>query len=509
MTRPSKITPDQLKAGLSEKFDLVSFVDLAGITHQHQSAAHVLSSLHQDEFLPDQRIVFYSSHRPTLLVLEHLQKAASRVDISNWFLMICCPYDISEDLARANKKYGYDDQVIAWYCCDLQSTKSLEPVGIYPSDSLCYAPFMMMQVSQNGMVKPCCKFDYSVGDATVQSLNEIFHGQEMTAIRESFKQGKNHPGCRVCWQNDANDTTSLRSHLQIKYQDIGDRHYIDHPEVYDFQVSPSAVCNFKCRICNSDWSSAIAAEEISFAETEEKKTYIKLRTKNDFDLDACKDLIAPIAKQIKFLKVTGGETLLLKGLNDWLDELRQNGESRHIDLSINTNGSIWDTKLFDIARSFSSFEISLSIDDLDTRFEIQRGGEWAKVDRNVRELAAMNTSTFIVKVSPTVNLQNLLYLDRVVEYCDSLSLEIVWWYLEDPEHLCIDRAPMRVREAAIKKYQNHSNPELRSIANRLKATSSQALSGQQFLEFTTKLDRRRKQDFFSAHKELVELCSLA
>ena len=144
----------------------------------------------------------------------------------------------------------------------------------------------------------------------------------------------------------------------------------------------------------------------------------------------------------------------------------------------------------------------MSLDDIGPRFEIQRGGNWDKILKNIYLFKQSKSSTFNVKVSPTVNIQNLLYLDQLVNFYQELDFDIVWGYLEDPEFLCIDRVTKKVKNLVWEKYANHSNTELQSIAHRV--SQSVEVSGKKFIEYMTELDRRRNQNFKSCHQEIFD-----
>lgn len=496
---------EALKKDLSSRYDLLSFVDLGDITKRHGAVFDIFRSIYQHKFRDNQRIVFYTSYRPSLTVLEHVQLAGSRIDISNWFVMICCPDDITQDLRLANEKHGYDQQSIAWYPCDLDSTKPLELNNIVPQHSLCYAPFNSLYVVHDtGAVRPCCKFEGSIGNIQQQSLSEIWQGEAVQNLRSAMKQGHRPKECRVCWEAD--HTKSFRSHFQLKFQDVSAASHIDDPKMINVNVSPGSVCNFKCRICDEYSSTAIAAEEFSFAtDPEIKKSYkLKLKGTYPYDLETYKNLVMPMIQDVRYLKILGGEPLLIPGLIEWLEELVIDGYSDHIALEINSNSSTWSSEFITIAKKFKHFEILLSIDDLGSRFEIQRGGKWDQVDQIVSKWISYKSPTFEVKVSPAVNLQNLLYLDQLVEYFQTKELEVVWTYLEFPGYFCIDAAPDAVRTRAVEKYKNHPCEELRSIAARLQKPGTE-FDIAMFLSQTNKFDQRRNQDFRTSHQELMDL----
>ena len=121
---------------------------------------------------------------------------------------------------------------------------------------------------------------------------------------------------------------------------------------------------------------------------------------------------------------------------------------------------------------------------------------------NIKRFKSLSSTRFTVKFGVTVNIQNLLYLDQLVEFSQSLGIEIMWWYLEDPKYLCIDYVTQRVKDLVYEKYHQHPEKELRAIANRI--TKNQPKNGKLFLEYTNTLDTRRQQNFAEYHSEIFD-----
>ena len=191
---------------------------------------------------------------------------------------------------------------------------------------------------------------------------------------------------------------------------------------------------------------------------------------------------------------------MLPGLEELLNKIILSNNSSHIQLEFNTNGSIWPADIIELFDQFHKVEILISIDNIGNKFEIERGGMWETVENHIRQFAALPQDKVSTKLCVTVNIQNLLYLDNLVEFADDVGVDIVWIYLETPTHLCIDHVTRAVKDLVYQKYHNHSNTELVEISNRLQSTT--AVVGQEFLEYTDMIDRRRGQEFVKTHPEI-------
>ena len=135
------VSAETLCNKLSLKFELVCFVDLAEIAHQHSAIFSLLEQHHKEQYTPNQRLVFYTSHRPDQKFINHLQRAVSSVDVSNFFVVICTPYNISKELQHANQQYGHDSTAITWISIDLEPTAAVESDNFYPDNTTCPLPF--------------------------------------------------------------------------------------------------------------------------------------------------------------------------------------------------------------------------------------------------------------------------------------------------------------------------------------------------------------------------------
>jgi radical SAM protein with 4Fe4S-binding SPASM domain len=496
------ISTDTLCNELSLKFELVCFVDLIDVSHQHSAIFSLLEHCYKEEYTPTQRLVFYTSHKPDQKFINHLQRAASSVDVSNFFIIICTPYDISKELQQANQLYGYDSVVINWLAVELESTAAINSDNFYTYDTVCPLPFTSLFINVNGNTQPCCKFKYPTGNIYNNTLTEIFQNSATQQIRDQMQQGIKPDGCSTCWHVENSKGTSLRQHAIKKLGKQSDRKWIDNLSIRDITITPSLLCNFKCRICSFAASSQIAVEELQHANTVprslEIKEFLKFARGN---LDEhIQHSLLEIQNTLEYLHILGGEPFMLPGLEKLLNKIISSGNSKHIQLEFNTNGSIWPVDIIGLFDQFNKVEILVSVDNIGSMFEIERGGIWKNVEQHVRQFAALDLQNVSTKLAITVNIQNLLYLDKLVEFANDVGIEIVWAYLEYPKHLCIDNVTQAVKELVYQKYHNHPNSELATISVRV--NSIVPTTGHEFLEYTNMLDQRRGQEFFKTHPEI-------
>ena len=499
----STLTVDSLKNQLSQQFELVCFVDLADLISEHRAVFDIFKEYHKSAYQGLERLVFYSDSVPEQKFINHFQYAAARIDVSNWFILIVCPADISDCLKIANELHGHDQTPMQSLVYQILDSKSFGSAGYADRSFLCPLPFMAASGRQDGEVQVCCKSTTPCGNLHQRSLSDIFHGEEYNNMRKEIRDGKVPAGCKVCADVERSNSTSLRLLMLDKYKDILDQETLDRPDIVDFTLSPVSLCNFKCRICNNKASTSIYAEDMRFAGS--KQAILELRNARvpDFTTSITEIFEDPKFNP-EFVHILGGEPFLWPKLPNLLNQLIDRGISNQIQLEFNTNGSVYPTFLEDITDHFRELEILVSIDDVGARFELQRGGIWSEILENLKKFSKLNQrKNTTVKLAPTVNIQNLLYLNDVVALANHLSVDIVWWYLESPDYLCIDQITDAVKQHIQSLYKDHPEPELSTIAQRV--LMSPAVSGQRFLEYMAKLDHRRDQKFHESHQEICNL----
>ncbi len=505
------IDPGTLKIQLSNSYDLVCFEDLSTLTVKHSTIYTLFRSVRQDSFENNQRLIFYSSHRPSAKTLEHIQRAAARVDISNWFIKIYCPHDIQNDLVSVNQRHGYDDTSIEWQCCELTETAPISDSAIANYDTMCPAPWIHLDVWHTDDARPCCRYVGSCGSISKEKAPEIFYNEKFTTLRQQLFQGKQAQGCQSCWHSEQQGTQSYRKMFMDLHGDELNQGWLDDPRIREVSMNPNITCNFKCRICSDGSSSSIAVENIKFETDRYKKIQIKEKLKSrtiDIDPNNVIAYYRPLYADLKYFHIVGGEPLLMPGIDQLLGDMIDLGHADHIRLGINTNGSHYNPKMIELMSKFYGIEILLSIDDVGPRFEIQRGGIWAEVDSNIRKFAQLkhNNPKFKVQISTTVNIQNVFYLDQLIDYANDVNVDILWTYLDQPELLNIDRMTNAAKKIVYHKHHQSPHLELRAIANRV--VNSKGSDGTEFLNETKKLDARRNQNFAICHSEIMAAMSI-
>lgn len=491
------MTPRDLHRELQLDYDVICFEDLGDLVSSHRRLFDLFKSVYQTAYAPMQRLVLYTDSRPAPRLLNHVQRAASRIDISNCFILIVCPHDIRSDLTQANLDFGTDAVTIQSLIYPVIDTKKYDLDKIADTKYLCPLPFAQVHVDR--IVRPCCKAQQVWPEIQAASIDQIFQNDLFQQMRRDMIEGRAPDRCSICWHAEQSGTQSHRQLAMQKYGDRLDQEWLDDPQIRDVTIAPSSLCNFKCRICGPWASTSWATEEIQASNTDAEKAVYRayLRTYNDQDL-----IDSILARpQLEYLHVMGGEPLIWNGLEPLINGLVQDDRAKKISLEFNTNASVFPESIMrTMAKCFRSVEILLSIDNIGTRFEIERGGHWPDILTNVKKFVALKSSNVTVMLAPTVNIQNVLYLETLLDLANELGVAVVWHYLENPSFLCVDHVTDRVKTLVDSLYHDHTDPNLRNIALRIK--HSLGSDGKQFIAYSDKLDQRRNQKFAETHAEL-------
>jgi MoaA/NifB/PqqE/SkfB family radical SAM enzyme len=497
------MTLEELKSQLSKQYNLVCFEDFACLTKSTEQLYETIKQYHLPEYHPDQRLVFYTCYQPSLNQLCQLQMALALIDISNCFVLLCSPYDLQNDLFIANEKHGYDQTVIN------NLLTAIEPTEFFGTDSvlldtLCPLPWMHLEVERTGSVTPCCFSSLTLGNLKDSQTQNLFYSKDMQDLRSQMLRGEKPTSCQFCWQKESYKQISHRQRCLSMYQKDLLSTWISSPKIRSLDLKLGNTCNFKCKICDLATSSLRISEELKFATAPAQKEKIQQIVDESQWYDNIENFLHRLDStwpDLLNLDITGGEPFLLKSLPGALDRIITLGHAEHIRLHFHTNGSVFPENLISKLSQFRLNDIAISIDNLEEKFESERGGHWQDVVDNVQKFLSLDQNKFRVYVYCTVNIQNILDLDDMFAWGESNGVDIVLNILENPLHFSIDQLTAKGKQLVIEKYQNSSRTELRAIATQVQ--NSVGSDGTKFVAAVKQFDQRRQQNFVLSHQAIA------
>ena len=390
-----------------------------------------------------------------------------------------------------------------------------------PHDQFCVLPWISLETSPIGTVRPCCLAEDEIKDELgtkfkliATDLGTVQNSAYMQNLRQQFLDGKQPKTCRKCWNEERAGRTSKRMHTLDRLKHIVEdtEWTADSKPLQFLDLKLGNICNLKCRICGSWSSSQFAAEEL------------KYDSKNDFHRQMLKDGAWPrengefwdsvdsIVNEIKYIEFTGGEPFMIKEHFQLLQSIVNNGIAGQVEIHYNTNGTKYPEHAEEIWKHFKTVEIAFSIDDLGDRFEYQRtNAVWDQVNENItrfRDLRNRYPDIVQLQVCSTVNVYNVMYLEDLANWIDKQQFDFIYWnMLHEAYYLSVGTMPAKAKDIAISRLQSASvrhfhKQEFERIVDFIQ--NGVEIDGNILRMKVEDLDWKRSVDLRTHHPELAE-----
>jgi MoaA/NifB/PqqE/SkfB family radical SAM enzyme len=399
-----------------------------------------------------------------------------------------------------------------------------------PHDKFCVLPWVSLEASPIGTVRPCCLADDELVDdagdkfnLATADFNGIQNSHSMRELRQEFIDGKQPQTCRKCWKEERAGRTSKRMHTldRLKHMLPDQAWTADAKPLMFLDLKLGNICNLKCRICGSWSSSTFAAEELQhLMRNEDRKDnhhYHMLRQGAwPRENQQFWNEIADISDQIQYIEFTGGEPFMIQEHFNLLQGLIDRGLAGHIEIHYNTNGTQWPENAEEIWRHFKIVEIAFSIDDVNERFEYQRSNAvWTEVINNIARFRALRSrhTNIRLQICCTINVFNVYYLETVAAWILEQRMDFIYWnMMHDAYFFSISSLPERAKQAISERLLAAQLPDrIREEFARVVDFMNRGVSldGQQIRREIGNLDRRRNQDLRTVEPEFAELIDYA
>jgi MoaA/NifB/PqqE/SkfB family radical SAM enzyme len=396
-----------------------------------------------------------------------------------------------------------------------------------PHDKFCVLPWVSLETSPIGTVRPCCLAEEEiVDDAGVKfdlntaSFSGIQNSAYMQNLRQQFLDQQQPKTCRKCWREESAGRISKRMHtldrLKHMLSDTPDWTHEANPLMF-LDLKLGNICNLKCRICGSWSSSTFAAEELAnLGPDEDRKNnhhYTMLRAGAwPRENPVFWTEIENIVDQIQYIEFTGGEPFMIQEHFDLLQRLVDQGLAGGIEIHYNTNGTQWPDQAENIWRHFKTVEIAFSIDDVGDRFEYQRtNAVWSEVLDNIQKFKLMRKrhNNIRLQVCSTVNVFNVYYLEDLANWIDAQEFNFVYWnMMHEAYYFSINTLPESAKKQITQRLKSAQvngwhQKEFERIINFM--NSGVSLDGQILRMKIADLDRKRQQNLLQIEPEFAKL----
>jgi MoaA/NifB/PqqE/SkfB family radical SAM enzyme len=395
-----------------------------------------------------------------------------------------------------------------------------------PHDKFCILPWVSLETSPIGTVRPCCLADNELVDNTgnkfnlsTASFNDIQNSHDMQVLRQEFINGQQPKTCRKCWNEETAGRTSKRMHTldRLKHMLSNEAWTIDAKPLMFLDLKLGNICNLKCRICGSWSSSTFATEELAQLDiSKDKKSnhHYQMLRQGAWPRENQQfwDEIAGIADQIQYIEFTGGEPFMIQEHFDLLQRLVDLGLAGNIEIHYNTNGTHWPAQAEQIWKHFKIVEIAFSIDDIDNRFEYQRSNAiWAEVVDNISKFRELRDrhKNIQLQICCTINIFNVYYLETVAHWIMQQQMDFIYWnMMHDAYYFSIASLPVTAKQAITQQLESAQVPKkIKEEFNRVIEfmNNGTSLDGSQMKNEIARLDRKRQQNLVAVEPELAHL----
>jgi MoaA/NifB/PqqE/SkfB family radical SAM enzyme len=403
-------------------------------------------------------------------------------------------------------------------------------------------PFTGLATREDGAVKVCCR-SHPIGYIQDETLEEIWNNGTMQRIRRQVLSGERPAECAPCFNLEEQGVESLRQrHIKGEIPEARINLYPNTllQEIMPFEfptmeIKMNNLCNLKCRMCNpmdstawNDWG----AVEGHYKKEDNYlvQKIVDLNLQNKPFLDSFVDTpnwwesfekLLPYFRRVEF---AGGEPLMDPTHYKILDMLAPYGDNIEIKYATNltmlgkSNRTIWQ-----YWPKFKSVAVNVSIDGIGSSYEYVRGNaSWAEMINNIKQIQTIpNVSRIVGAVA--VQVSNVLILDKMIKYfLDDLNIVFYTNMVNYPNVLSAQVLPNELKVLAITKLRAirelvpefkyvKANPillgitlgQIDGVINYLQA-NDQSDKWQECIEFNSKLDATRNQNFFDVTPEFKD-----
>lgn len=392
--------------------------------------------------------------------------------------------------------------------------------------TVCMLPWISVEASPMGTVRPCCMAHEEITDTTGRKYNlnqdtleSAYHSEYMQNLRRQFRRGEKPATCDRCWQEEAAGRDSKRIHSQVRLKELYnqvDWANDDPDQLWFLDLKLGNICNLKCRICGSWSSSKWAEEELAYMPKDfNKKEHIAYTWLKQGQwprkTQTFWDNMRTLLPNIKYFEFTGGEPWLINEHFELLEFAVENGYGKNIDIHYNTNATQPPTRLVPLLGRLGRVDIAFSIDNVGPRFEYERyGAKWDEANKIIDAVHGLQLSypNVTTQLCFTINTQNVYYLDELLSWADTKGFgDIYFNMMHSPDHMSIQYMTHDARELVLnklkttfwstKKYQD----EIQGVINFIEAGPGS--NGEQFLFKMKQTDAYRNQNFMDTHPEIA------
>lgn len=325
---------------------------------------------------------------------------------------------------------------------------------------ICPLVWGRLSLSPQGKAILCCHQDNVVLADNPESYDVNL--PSLKDMRSQMLRGELPRECRVCKEMESAGLKSYREDYRESFKTSNKDliamttpggHYEGSLEEMD--LSLGNLCNLKCRMCSSLYSSKYCSEPSSVHDG----SFIESLKKDHFE-------------RVRKITIAGGEPLITKSFYDLLQNLVDWNLAPQIDLFIHTNMSIWPEEKLGNLKFFNRVDICVSFDGVGKVVEyIREPLIWQDFDDSYQMAMRFSYEVSNIFISNSITLQvfNLFDLKNIFEYIykfegpPKINLNL----LASPSCYSLMCLPKEVLIEALKEIEDLTGEDIESIRTQI------------------------------------------
>jgi len=274
-------------------------------------------------------------------------------------------------------------------------------------------------ITVSGFVQPCCRFQGFKKKFEYKTLN---YKNYLAVNTDGWVTG-----CESCRFEEEKGKNSYRT---THNENFGKSDKIEFLE-----LSLSNKCNLTCRMCGPEasdkWVDLIQ-------ENEELKKFVG--KPNNFEQFSIGKLFSTIdLSNLTHIKYLGGEPFITPEFHFLCQYLERMNLIEDISLWINTNITVFPTKVMEYLKQFKNVYLALSLDGVGNINEyIRYGKPWSIIENNIDNFVAIKSDKIYPYIHTTVQAYNVHSISNIVKFAEKKMLDCHQNELRFPKHLAIN-----------------------------------------------------------------------
>jgi molybdenum cofactor biosynthesis enzyme MoaA len=274
-----------------------------------------------------------------------------------------------------------------------------------------------------------------IGNIKKNTIQEVITGPVVTGMKQAMARGEWAPGCSWCKRLEETTGVSGRTVRRASEETMAEINA--DPDFFKLEhlvVNWSNLCNLACVYCNPETSTAWQSI---------KKIPINHVKNEHADLI---ELARTQGHNIQGLSLGGGEPLLQKGLEQFLDYI--NPATVRVMITTNLSMDLEHNAIYQRLKTWPQVEWMISFDNANAeKFEyVRHGASWTQFVDNIQ---VMKRDQQKVQAHPAYSIYCALDLMEYYDFCAEQQLDIFWCELTHPLELDIRRQSTSLRQLAI------------------------------------------------------------